>query len=491
MKWRSQASLASLVLLVVVACGSAVDDSNGGAGGPAGGSAGSGVAASGGKLGVGGSSLAGGSGKGGSTTAGGASGEGNAANAGGSIISDGGAGGAAGDSVLLSESSWDTTLALTVTKTAPNASVSCAAARFTLHFSPSGSNLKAISGRDGTVQTGELIRSTESSPSYSVTQVLRVPTGADCTLGSVDITELTLQAWDENGDGIAHGIGGSGKARGNVILGDVGFTIELSFTLQGVPDKTKPSLLAPSNLHPLDGVVLRTTEPVALASSVTLTDTGAGSVSQPLTGYTASNGAFGTFSTAVILPFGSSWKLSATGGDLANLPFDVAALPALAVLADPGLFAQDGFESAPALSLTGDARIVTSVGTLPAINGSQSLFVPSGASATLHVERPTGASTVRFTARSLTSVSEASFGGPDVAAGVIGGSVRVLPTQALPTTPSTNTNDSRWTYAGPTQDVTLPLTESGADVAIRFAPPACQGLCPPLRALLIDDLRIE
>ncbi|MEI9941037.1 MAG: hypothetical protein WDO69_27785 [Pseudomonadota bacterium] len=490
MNSRSKLVLGSLVLLVV-ACGRTDDDNNGGAGGPTSGSAGSGVAASDGKLGVGGSSLAGATGKGGSMAGGGASGVGNAASTGGSIVSEAGAGGIGRDSVPLGEGSWDTTLALTVTKATSNASISCAAASFTMHFSPSGSNLKAILGRDGAVQPGELIRSTQSSPRYSVGQALSIPTGAGCELSDIAFTELTLQAWDENGDGIADRIGGTGKAGGYFILGDQGLPVELSFTLQGVPDTTMPSLLGPSNLHPLDGVFLRTTEPVALGSSVILTGTGTGSTSYPLSGNAASNGAFGTFSSALILPFGSSWKLSATGGDLANLPFDIAALPPLAVLVDPGLFAQDGFESTPALSITGVAKIVTSVGTLSAIEGSKSLFVPQGSSATLHLARPIGASSVRFTAQILMSTSGVGFGGSDVQAGVIGGSERVGPTQALPTTPSTSTNDSLWMYAGPTQELILPLTESGADVVIRFAPPACQGLCPPARALLIDELRVE
>ena len=68
---------------------------------------------------------------------------------------------------------------------------------------------------------------------------------------------------------------------------------------------------------------------------------------------------------------------------------------------------------------------------------------------------------------------------------------RVGPTQALPTTPSTSTNDSMWVYAGPKQEISLPLVESGADVVSRFAPLACQGLCPPPRALLIDELIVE
>ncbi|HKO50815.1 MAG TPA: hypothetical protein VJV79_24010 [Polyangiaceae bacterium] len=491
MKFCSKAAaLGSLVLAVVVACGRAEDD-NGGAGGPAGGSAGSGVAASGGKLGVGGSSLAGASGKGGSTTTGGSSGEGNAANTGGSIVLDAGAGGTGNDSVPLGEGSWDTTLALSVTKAGPGANINCTAAQFTLHLSPSGNDLKAISGRDGAVLVGELIRDAQGSPRYSVSKPLPVPTRGDCALSSIEITEITLQAWDESGDALADIIGGSGKARGNLILGDQGFTIELSFTLQGVPDATPPSLLAPSTLHPLDGVLLRTTEPVAVTSSVTLTNTDSGSASHTLTGYTASNGAFGSFSSPLNLPFGSSWKLTATGTDLAKHPFAIGALPPLAVLADPGLFAQDGFEGTPTLSLTGSAKIVTAVGTLPAIKGNQSLFVPSGSSATLHVARPTSANSVRFTAQLLTDIASSGNGVLDVQAGVIGGSLRVQATQGLPAEPSIGTNDSTWMHASPTQEVTLPLTESGADVAIRFAPPVCRGLCPPLRALLIDDLRVE
>jgi hypothetical protein len=486
MKWRSRAVLGSLVLLLVLACGRSEDDHQWGAGG----GAGLGVSASGGRAGDGGGSPAGASGKGGSATEGGASGEGNAANAGGSIVSEAGAGGTGGDSVPLGEGSWDTTLALTITKSVPNASVSCQAAHFALHFSPSGKDLNAISGRDGAVLTGTLVRGSQSSPRYSVDQPLPVPTRDGCDMSSVDITELSLQAWDESGDGIADHVRGSGKAQGTFILGDVVFPVELSFTLQGVPDSTKPSLLAPSNPHPLDGILLRTTEPVTLTSSVTLTDTGTGGATQPLTGYDATD-ALGAFSSAVILPFGSSWKVSAIGGDLADLPFEIAALPPITMLADPGLFAQDGFESTPALALTGAAKVVTSIGTLPAIKGAKSLFVPSGSSATLHVARPAGASSVRFTAQSLSSTSNTSSGPFDVQAGVIGGSERIGPIQALPTTPATSTNDSTWMYAGPTQDITLPLTESGAEVAIRFVSPSCFGFCPPPRAVLIDDLRVE
>ncbi|HET7541057.1 MAG TPA: hypothetical protein VFK05_14340, partial [Polyangiaceae bacterium] len=157
-----------------------------------------------------------------------------------------------------------------------------------------------------------------------------------------------------------------------------------------------------------------------------------------------------------------------------------------------GLFAQDGFEGAPTLSLSGDAKIVASVGTLPAINGKVSLFVPTGSSATLHVARPSSASYLRFKAQALLSTSSGGLSSNSyLEAGVIGGSQHLQPSEVLPTTPSTSTGDSKWPYVAPKQDVALLLTESGADVAIRISLRACQGLCPPAIALLIDDLRVE
>lgn len=486
MNFFLKAAIGSLGLLLVTACGRTQDDADGsgGAGGKPG-IGGQGTVGGSGGLHLGGTS---GSAQGGSGAVGGISG------AGGSIVSEGdaGEGGTSGAFVSLGESSWDTKLALTVTKSTGSVNVKCTAADFTLHFSPLGDRLKAISGRDGAVMAGELVRSAQGSPTYSVSQALQVPTRGDCDLISISITDLTLQASDADGDGTADSIRGRGKANGFWIVGDTGLMVELGLELQGVPDKTKPLLLAPSNLHPLDGVYLRTSEPVALTSTVTLTSAGTGSASEPLTGYTASEGALRAFSTPVILPFGSSWTLTATGGDLANLPFDTAALPPLAVLADPGLFAQDGFESSPTLSLTGDAKIVPSIGTLPAITGNQSLFVPVGASATLHLARPSSAGYLRFKAQALMSSSGAGGGNSSyLQAGVIGGSEHVQPTQALPTSPTTTTSDSKWQYAGPKQDVALLLTDSGPDVAIRIALPTCQGLCPPAQALLIDELRVE
>ena len=486
--------LGVLGLFVVVACGRTEDGGNdprGGSGGqPHVGGQGSGGA----NGGVGGKAGAGGSGTGGSTT-GGHAGKGGAPNTGGIVDDAGGEGGAGGgtegDSVPLGESSWNTTLALTITKSVGITTITCNSSNFTLHVSPSGNDLKVISGADGAVLVGEFAGDGKSNPSYFASPAVPVPAHGDCQLQSMTISQLALHASDADGDGTADGIDGTGKASGTMIVGDVGYTAELDFTLKGVPDTTKPSLSVPSNQHPLDNVALLATEPVAVNSSVTLMSTGAASATPLLSGYPTSSGAFGRFYSSLILPFGSSWKVNATGGDLANLPFDIAALPPIAVLADPGLFAQDGFESTPALTLTGAAKIVTSVGTIPAIAGSKSLFVPPNSSATLHLSRASAASSVRFTAQGLMSTSGGTAPSSYAMAGVIGGLERVGPTQSLANTPSTNTSDSAWPSAGPKQEVTLLLTESGPDVVIRFAPMACQGFCPPQQALLIDDLRVE
>jgi hypothetical protein len=500
MRLRSQAVVGLLGLLVVVGCGRADGDSDVSSGGSAGklgaggqlAAGGSGGAGSGGTIGVGGSGVGGAPGQGGAIATGGIPGEGGAA--GGSIGSAGdggiaGQGGTSSDLVPLGEGSWDTSLALTVEKSLSLFAVTCKNSQFTLHLSPSGSSLQVISGRDGAVLTGELTRAGAGEPTYTVSKSLPLPARGQCELYTLSVSELALYGTDQDGDGRADRIAGVGKAIGSAIQGDVVVSAELTFTLSGVPDATKPSFLVPEIVHPLDGVSVRATEPVTLTSSVSLTSSG--SPNQPLSGLTATDGALGSFSSPVNLPFGSSWKLSAEGSDLANLPFDIAALPVIGVLADPGLFAQDGFETTPAVQLTSEAKIVTSIGTLPAISGSKSLLVPVNSSATLHLARPSGANSVRFTAQGLSNTSDAVGSSSYMKVGVIGGVKRPEPAAPLPMTSPALTNDATWMYAGPKQEVSLTLTESGADIAIRFALPECFGLCPPAQALLIDDLRVE
>jgi hypothetical protein len=304
------------------------------------------------------------------------------------------------------------------------------------------------------------------------------------------VKALALTARDDDGDGIADRLEGQGQAQGSVIRGDQGFTVNLDFKLSGLPDVQRPSLIVPTPLHPLDGVQVVASEPVALTCTLSLSDAATPANQVALTGYTASNGALGRFSSPMVLPFGSTWNLVAKGADLAGLSF-ITPTTAVKLLADPGLFAQDGFETAPRALLSGTAAVVSHVGTLSALTGTQSLFVAPGSSATLHLAGSQPLSHVRFSTRTLSTVSGFSAGTPPLAIATIGGSQRLMipnrPTAAAPTA----TGDSTWPYAAPQQDYDLPLLEAGTDVVIRIAPSYCVGLCPTLQAVLLDDVVVE
>jgi hypothetical protein len=247
-------------------------------------------------------------------------------------------------------------------------------------------------------------------------------------------------------------------------------------------------------MHPLNVVYLAASEPLALTSQLTLEGTSTVS----LDGWNIADGAFGSFSSDVILPFSGSWIVAGSAEDLVGLAKGPG--PTLTSLADPGVFVADGFEGATlAAVMTGDARLVSGVGTLPALSGSHSLLVEPGSSVTLHLARPVGASSVRFISRSLApQVPNAGppsfFEGPPVELGVIGGVDR--PNQVSSSAgDSVAIGDPTWAYAGPLQDVTVPLRETGSDIVLRIlprTPDSCSvGLCPPPPAVLIDDLRVE
>lgn len=152
----------------------------------------------------------------------------------------------------LDKSLFNVNMALMVTSTTPG--VTCRSTSFTMHFEPMGSSVAVISGREGNVLTGDLVRNTQPITGYGVGDALSFPTRGDCQLNSVHVSELVLRAWDDDLDGIADWIEGAGRARGNLIQGDVGVSVELTFQLTGLPDEQRPSLIVPTGVHPLDGV---------------------------------------------------------------------------------------------------------------------------------------------------------------------------------------------------------------------------------------------
>jgi hypothetical protein len=211
----------------------------------------------------------------------------------------------------------------------------------------------------------------------------------------------------------------------------------------------------------------------------------------PLKDTNVDGAALGWVSSPFIPPFQTAWTVSGTGADLGGLPIDFTSTAAVQVLADPGLFAQDGFESPPKMAITGDVKLVSGVGTLPPLAGAQSLLIPPNTSATFHLARPAATSVVRLSLQRLTNVNYMSGSGAPIEAGIIGGTFHVTgPLGAVMGTP-TPTGDATWPYAAAKEEIKIELTESGPEVVVRVAPYGCNGLCPPPQAFLIDDLRIE
>ena len=399
------------------------------------------------------------------------------------VAQDGGRDGAPGAS--LGRSSWEVSLSVTVTTNLPF-EVSCSPQTFTMYLEPQSGGLGATLGHNGWVVGGGQLAQRDQT--YELVAPLAVPSpGCD---GTFEMTRMSLHPTDGNGDGVAEQLVGDGTGTGHVFGGDVGYQFSFSFTLSGTPDVTRPKLMAPGVINPVDGVMLAASEALALTSQLSLQ----GTSSVSLTGGTVAAGAFGTFSSDLILPFSGHWTVAGSAEDLIGLPIETGLQ--LASLADPGVFAQDGFEgTALAAVLTGQSQVVSNVGSLPALSGNNSLEVSAGTSATLHLARPPGATAVRYVFRALRvpSFPACSPGGSDpfVTVGVIGGVNRPRPVVTSTGDPvavqSTTVNS-----AGPLQEVSVPLDEAGGDVVVRIAPllNPNQTYCFP-GAVLVDDLRVE
>jgi len=396
--------------------------------------------------------------------------------------------------VRLGESSWNVDVVFSPSEEwEGDAILTCRPLQSTLHVASGGLDLRAVVGRNGSIFSGSLVSKTSSPVSYGVTVFgLELPTESECELSDGSalwhaiLSEVTLQALDENHDGVADRIEASGVATGDFLLADLAYTIPLNFELHGVPDTQPPSFLAQPAVHPLDTFTLTASEPISTSTTARLDSA---TTRVQLAGL-AQLGAYTAFTSQMVLPWGTAFSVQVSGADLAGVPFG-SGLPIVKTLADPGLFAQDGFEGPLNAWLTGEAKLVANVGTFPALAGGQSLFVPVGSSATLHLARPPGASRVRLSAQTFVPLTPIYVPDPPIEAGVIGGSVHVaaMADQVIPRTP---TEDARWSYTAPPQELTLPISESGGDIVLRIAVPDCSDdLCLITEALLVDDLRVE
>jgi hypothetical protein len=417
---------------------------------------------------------------GGANAAGAAGSSAAGSSAGGSGAGGSGAGGsgAGGDGPIdvIWNDAWNVTAHVS-SKEPPGVSlILCSELSFTLAFSDLNGELRAIAGRDGEVGAIALTRQADGS-AVGGSSIWQPPSSSDCFSTAVHVSQLVLA-------GDRHHLLGSASGTIDFRGGDYIVSNRIDLALTGTLDTTPPVLNPPpAPINPLDRLHMTLSEPLA-AAMVTL----AGTPSVPLAALEPEQGLI-TLSTEQVLPFAGSWQLIGSGQDFAGHALTLG--QTIKTQADPGLFAQDGFEGPVNVALTGTAKLLDNAGIIQPPAGTRALLVPPGGTATLHLHRAASQNDLRFTVVQL-SVGGGGFivGYASATVAVLGGTHR-WPISWLPTV-SSDTGDATWPKASQPTLVRTTLDEAGTDVVLRFAPMQCGGgLCPPQSALLIDDVRLE
>jgi len=295
---------------------------------------------------------------------------------------------------------------------------------------------------------------------------------------------LTLNAFDDNADGVADRLEGGGDGSVEQSCGDCYYSKAVTLRLSGVRDRTPPTLQVPESVNPVDPLVIRPSE-VLRTATLTLT----GSSKLPIEPLTNNPTTSITYTAISVLPFSRSWKITGEAADFAGLLLDLSKLKVTTVN-DPGVFSQDGFETQPNGTLSGGAAWVDTGSGLPIPSGTRALFLPPGGSATLHLLRTNGPPQLSASVVNL-STANAERGILNFQAAVIGGRERfqqssILQAGTLPT------SHARWTQASVPTTVQVGTFVNDGDVAVRLAAEACtDGPCLSPGALLIDDLKFQ
>jgi hypothetical protein len=402
--------------------------------------------------------------------------------------------------VALGDSSWDVRIVVHDSKFHPTGpdGIACGSLDFTMHLQPDADGLNVTSGSRSGVVTGRLV---SRNGGYENDGDVGLPGGVWCGSSAAPqatATTLSLTAFDTDGDGVADQLAGGGSGSSGPIPVDEAFGVPVSspFTfaldLSGTSDVTRPQLfLSDVLLQPLGRLAVWASEPLAPSSHLFLQGTVPVDL-QPLD--PPATGAFtSVYSENVTLPFSGRWTLAGHAEDLSGLSVDPLPADEITTYADPGVFAADGFEGdgLPRIGSSGGGRVVTGIGSVPALNGARSLLVEPGPSVSLHLTRPPGASSVRMSARFLRHDAAPPPEGLAVWIGVIG-----KPAELGHLGPGAGaaiaTGDKSWEYAGPVQDLSTPIHESGTDLVLSLQPSPCfASTCVYGTAVVIDDLRVE
>ncbi len=306
---------------------------------------------------------------------------------------------------------------------------------------------------------------------------------------------LDLVPVDNDGDGSADAVEGTGSGDFFQIVGDVEQDVAFTIEMSGDLDDRAPYLsnsVTMFEIPVMDGLTLLASEPLRLPGTARIS---VGGEVIPLEMLPAGAPYVTEFRTRSILPFGASviTLIEPELRDLAGLEIEFG-LERIDTPPDPGLFAEDGFEGELA-AVSYAVEVVTGFGTLPAISGTRSLLVAeSWSTLTMRVPLEEGDTHLRFQARALFD-RESGFGCPtsNLRVGFPALDQITAISPAWNTDIEDDTGDERWTAATPVTTVEVALPEGAGSELIFdiFRPlPLPGGPCPEA-GLLIDDLRAE
>ena len=406
------------------------------------------------------------------------------------VSGTGGSGGASDSTLLLTESSWDITV--TATWVEPELDVDLPLFPLTLALRDEDQVVTGILSRDGRASAFELIRQSGARVQLETKKDTSIPfwlggDGSDGSLIALQLKTLTLTALDDDADGVADRLVGTGGGTIERSCGDCSYSNPVALKVSGTPDRTAPRLnLTHTPLNPLDEFRVSASEALLsgkleLGGIPLISRADDGNDAPPI-----------WFSTPVVLPFSGAWKMTGVGRDFVGQVLDLSTAN-VTTLVDPGVFAQDGFETAANVALTGEAAVVDASSGLPIPSGSHALLLPPGSAATFHLQRTATASKGTVSVRFVElSADEGWRPKIDFRAAVIGGKRRDGDGNGGGDIPSLPTTHAIWIKAAPAYIAQVVLNEMGGGIGVLIAANSLDiGPWLPPGALLIDELKLE
>jgi hypothetical protein len=381
--------------------------------------------------------------------------------------------------------SWD--VRATVSYGAPNVvplAERCAEFSFTLNLSSDRRFLTLAA--DGNFE--QVPAAQQGSDLHLGVDYATLPVGGACPSPTVQLSALNIAFADATSARTQGQLSGSAVGRFDYSGGGDELTSQpVTLTLSGVPDATKPTLLAWDAVRdPFDVVYVYASEALQTNAAFFLgKDHSLPLAIDDLPKLAAAPQATALFAYRSLLPLGGSWPITGTGSDLSGNP---VSLPTgrIRTLPDPGVLSQAGFEGDNG-GIPSTAALISGHGDVPAITGSQSLWVAQSSRVILHLQRGAGESTLRFSVQPFVPANAPTDLALRFDATLGGAVVGRQAAYAFLTDASAAivTNDPDWPNAAPVQDVSIPLTGDGPDVLLEI------NLSKALFGMQIDDVRIE